>query len=224
MTRRWLFAASAALQLSVAACGGAANDHPASGASANAPGGPANAAGDTASAAGGTTVAAGVPRSAGAGNDSSATAPAAASLPVSFADLAAIHKNLQGRRGHPVFVNFWATWCGPCVEELPQLAALSREEAALGTDFVGISTDAWVTGEGAETETKVRAFMARAGIVYTNLIYRGDQDPLLNAFKLPGPIPFSILYDGQGRIVTSWTGPVPIAEVRRRLAGLRLPG
>jgi len=151
---------------------------------------------------------------------------AVAAAEVKFVDLDGLRAELQTRRksGRPVFVNFWATWCGPCVEELPQLAALSREEAALGTDFVGISTDAWVTGEGAETETKVRAFMARAGIVYTNLIYRGDQDPLLNAFKLPGPIPFSILYDGQGRIVTSWTGPVPIAEVRRRLAGLRLPG
>lgn len=208
MRKRWVFAAATALQLSVAACGGGStNDHPAAGAPANAAGHPT-----------GTT--AGQRR---AGNNSPATAPSAASLPVSFADLAAIHKNLQGRRGRPVLVNFWATWCGPCVEELPQLAALSREEGALGTDFVGISTDAWVTGEGAETETKVRTFMARAGVAYTNLIYRGDQDPLLNAFKLPGPIPFSILYDGQGRIVTSWTGPVPIAELRRALLRLRAP-
>ncbi len=143
-----------------------------------------------------------------------------ASGPVSFADLPAIQAALAERRGRAVFVNFWATWCGPCVEEMPQLASLAREYGGAGPDFIGISLDAFVTGEGEETEAKVRRALADAGVSYANLIYRGDQDPILDAFHLPGPIPYSVLYDRQGRETRTWTGPVGIDDLRRAIAGL----
>src|SRR5438046_2857895 len=75
---------------------------------------------------------------------------------VEFADLDRIHATLEGLRGRPAFVNFWATWCVPCVDELPDLAALAREDDVAGGGFLGISLDAWITGNGAETEDKVR--------------------------------------------------------------------
>src|SRR5262245_7848241 len=89
---------------------------------------------------------------------------------VEFADLDRIHAVLAERKGRPVFVNFWATWCVPCVEELPDLAALARENGEKGARFVGVSLDAWVTGNGQETEDKVRRALAAAGISYPNLI------------------------------------------------------
>src|SRR3989441_6090068 len=101
---------------------------------------------------------------------------------IEFADLDRIHAILATLRGRPVFVNFWATWCVPCVEELPDLAALSREDAARRVEFVGVSLDAWVTGNGSETEEKVKRALAEAGVGYPNLIYQGDQDPLLEGF------------------------------------------
>jgi len=137
---------------------------------------------------------------------------------VEFADLDRIHATLKGLRGRPLFVNFWATWCVPCVDELPDLASLAREDAVAGGGFLGISLDAWVTGNGAETEDKVRHALAAAGVGYPNLIYRGDQDPLIEGLDLPGPIPYSVLYDGQGKRVASWTGPAAIEEVRRAIA------
>ena len=140
--------------------------------------------------------------------------------PVSFADLAAIQAALAEHRGRAVFVNFWATWCGPCVEEMPQLASLAREYDGRGPDFIGISLDAFVTGEGEETEGKVRRALAATGVVYANLIYRGDQEPILDAFHLPGPIPYSVLYDRQGREARTWTGPVVIDDLRRAIASL----
>src|SRR6267143_939448 len=82
---------------------------------------------------------------------------------VEFADLDRIHAVLAGYRDRPVFVNFWATWCVPCVDELPDLAALSREDAVKGAGFIGVSLDAWVTGNGNETESKVRRTLAQAG-------------------------------------------------------------
>ena len=141
-----------------------------------------------------------------------------AEVTVEFADLDRIHAILAGRRGRPVFVNFWATWCVPCVEELPDLAALSREDAVRRTEFVGVSLDAWVTGNGSETEEKVRRALADAGVGYPNVIYRGDQDPLLEGFQLPGPIPYSVLFDGQGKRSASWTGKAAIEEVKRAIA------
>ncbi len=117
-----------------------------------------------------------------------------------------------------MFVNFWATWCVPCVEELPDLAALSLEDGAKPAAFLGISLDAWVTGDGAETEEKARRALARAGVAYPNLIYQGDQDPLLESFRLPGSIPYSVLYDPQGRDVARWEGQAPIEDVRRAIA------
>ncbi len=148
-------------------------------------------------------------------------AQAGSVAPVSYSDLAGVQSELGRRRGRPVFVNFWATWCGPCLDEMPQLAALSREYAGAGPDFVGISVDAFVTGQGAETEQKVRGALSRAGVSYANLIYAGDQDPLVNAFHLPGPIPYSILYDRDGREARSWAGPIEVDAVRRAIAALR---
>ena len=137
---------------------------------------------------------------------------------VEFADLDRIHAVLSELKGRPVFVNFWATWCVPCVEELPDLADLAGRNRAEGARFVGISLDAWVTGNTKETEHKVRQALADAGITYPNLIYQGDQDPLLEGFQMPGSIPFSVLYDGTGKRTASWSGNVAIEEVRQAIA------
>lgn len=104
------------------------------------------------------------------------------------------------------------------MEELPDLAALAAGEGAGQAVFLGISLDAWVTGSGAETEDKVRRALAGAGVGYPNLVYVGDQDPLLEAFRLPGAIPYSVLYDPQGRDVSRWEGQAVIEEVRRAIA------
>jgi thiol-disulfide isomerase/thioredoxin len=140
---------------------------------------------------------------------------------VAFADLAALRGALAARRGRRVLVNFWATWCVPCVEELPDLAALSREYAVGEAEFLGVSLDAWVTGDGAEAEEKVRRSLITAGVGYANLIYRGDQDPLMEAFAFSGPIPHSVLFDRDGRPVRRWEGKVDIAELRQALAESR---
>jgi thiol-disulfide isomerase/thioredoxin len=148
---------------------------------------------------------------------------ARAGVRVEFADLDRIHATLKDLSGKPVFVNFWASWCVPCVDELPDLAALAREEALPRAAFLGISLDAWVTGEGEETEEKVRQALAAAGVGYPNLIYRGDQDPLIEGLDLPGPIPYSILYDARGKRLAVWTGPAVIDEVRRAIAAASSP-
>ena len=71
--------------------------------------------------------------------------------PVALADL----------RGHPLVVNFWASWCVPCVEEAPILEGLAREFRANGLIVVGIDTQ--------DLEPEGRQFLVRQGIHYLNL-------------------------------------------------------
>ncbi len=139
---------------------------------------------------------------------------------VVFSNLDGIHAQVARHRGRPVLVNFWATWCVPCVQELPDLARLAEEYGEDGPAFMGISFDAWVTGAGDETEKKVRDSLATAGVTYANFIYEGNQDPILSAFDLPGPIPYSILYDRDGRSAVTWNSVIDIDRFRQAVAEL----
>src|SRR5262245_15533005 len=86
---------------------------------------------------------------------SAATAPAApaakpadtgtvAAAPVKFVDLKGLKAELAERRksGRPVLLNFWATWCAPCVDELPDLGNLARELGDKDPEIIGVSLDA----------------------------------------------------------------------------------
>ena len=58
-----------------------------------------------------------------------------------FAQPAGGELDLQSFRGKPLLVNFWATWCPPCVEELPMIDAFSREHAAKGLQVLALAID-----------------------------------------------------------------------------------
>src|SRR5207245_60725 len=66
--------------------------------------------------------------------------------------------DLESYRGHVVLVNFWATWCPPCVEEMPSLERLHRALAGEGLVVLGVSID----DDGAALE----AFVRRAGVTF----------------------------------------------------------
>jgi thiol-disulfide isomerase/thioredoxin len=159
----------------------------------------------------------GPPEGGAAGAAATGARPAA---PVAWADLDRLRAAVAGRRGTPLLVNFWATWCVPCVEELPDLARVAAEQNG-AVALLGVSFDGWVSGYGPETENNVRGFLAEAGVGYDNLIYRGDQDPVLEAFGLSGAIPHSILYDRDGRIARRWDGQVDLAALRAAIAAVR---
>lgn len=103
---------------------------------------------------------------------------------VSFANL----------RGNPILVNLWATWCGPCRREMPELAALSRRHAADGLRVIGISLDE------AASAAKVRRFVRDQKIPYT--ILRDAEDHASGVFGVPA-LPSTFLFDREGVLV--WT-------------------
>lgn len=105
--------------------------------------------------------------------------------------------NLAAYRGEVVLVNFWATWCPPCMEELPTLAALNRDFEGRGFRVVPVSIDSEARNEAAQT------MLRRYGEGLPFLI---DPTRAIAFAAEAGPMPTSILYDRQGREIARLTG------------------
>ncbi|MBI4548410.1 MAG: TlpA family protein disulfide reductase [Ignavibacteriae bacterium] len=101
-------------------------------------------------------------------------------------------------RGKITLINFWATWCGPCKRELPDLVALSNALAPRGVKFIGISVD-----RGANVVETVRSYIGQYKIPYQNVIANGE---LEEAFGNIRAIPTSFIIDANGRIVQTIVG------------------
>ena len=121
-------------------------------------------------------------------------------------------RSLSDLRGQVVLVNFWATWCPPCVAETPSLEALHRRLKARGLAILGVSVD-----QGWEV---VGAFVSRLGVSYEVLL-----DPAGLTPRRYGTLkyPETYLVDRQGTIVrkfvgeVDWSRPEVVAEIEAAL-------
>lgn len=104
---------------------------------------------------------------------------------------------LSDLKGKVVLVNFWGTWCVPCLQEIPELVALSHRFKDEGFEVVGIAVD---SGRPED----IRSFMAAHGIDYQILI--GDLGIVKSRFFVVG-FPTSLLIDRQGTIRKRYVGP-----------------
>ncbi len=115
----------------------------------------------------------------------------------------------------PVLVDFWATWCKPCLASLPAVRALHERWAARGLTVVGVSID------GPRNFARVRPFVQRLGLGYPIVL---DEDGSLQQRFRVSAVPTSVLIGADGRIVRVHTGWAPgeerslEAEVARLLA------
>ena len=123
---------------------------------------------------------------------------------------------VHGPRERPLLAVFWATWCQPCVAEIPDLAALQTENASR-LDILGISLDAFLHATDQSLEL-VRQQLAQTPTPYDNVVFTGNQDSLFAAFDMPGGIPYAILFDPAGRVQHRFTGRVEPDVVRAALS------
>lgn len=101
--------------------------------------------------------------------------------------------------GKPTLVNFWASWCAPCLKEMPELQAYSSEQEANGTQVVGIALD--------EADS-ARAMLERLDINYANLIDApGPADASVRLGNPAGVLPYSVLVSADGRVLKTKIGP-----------------
>jgi thiol-disulfide isomerase/thioredoxin len=99
---------------------------------------------------------------------------------------------LQGWQGRPLLVNFWATWCPPCVEELPLLNAFYREQSGKGWQVLGLAVD---------QPAAVRRFLDRLPLAFPVGMAGLAGTELARSLGNPsGGLPYSVVFDRQGRV------------------------
>ncbi len=128
----------------------------------------------------------------------------AAHAAVAPADAPAIKKAIAAQKGHVVLVNFWATWCGPCVAEFPAIVKAARQYRTQGLTVIAVSADS-----AKDLHTKVAPFLAKQGATFPAYLEKSaDPEDFINAFdpSWQGDLPRSFLYDRQGRRVKTLTG------------------
>jgi len=143
---------------------------------------------------------------------SAAGQSAAALLGVALPDVDGKDQPLAQWSGKVLIINFWATWCGPCREEMPMFVRLQREQGANGLQFVGIAVD--------QTD-KVRQFADEIGLNYPALI--GGYGAMELSKTLGNSLmalPFTVIVDRAGRVAHTQLGPLKeeqLASIVRQL-------
>jgi peroxiredoxin/YHS domain-containing protein len=118
-----------------------------------------------------------------------------------------------GAPGQVTLIDFWATFCKPCVKSMPELDALHRDFSARGVAVIGISTDT-----GKDRAKKVKKFLEKNRVSYPIAVDR-EESPAWEAYHVKV---LSTLYlvDRGGIIVRRWTGDIDMGEVRRAVQSL----
>ncbi|HEY4541170.1 MAG TPA: TlpA disulfide reductase family protein [Noviherbaspirillum sp.] len=115
-------------------------------------------------------------------------------------------------KNKPLVVNFWATWCAPCVEEMPELAQLNRELAPVGARVLGI---------GIDTADNIVRFAEKHAIDFPLFVAGANATELTRRFgNNAGGLPFTVLIDASGAVRKTYLGRLKMDELRRDLGEL----
>jgi len=125
--------------------------------------------------------------------------------------------------GNVVLVDFWATWCAPCLKSMPELQALHDRYSGRGFVVVGISIDE-KTSATDQVDVRVKKFISKKKITYPIAI--DSQTPSVWEQYRVKAVPAAFLLDRRGQIVAQWSGKPPkAAEIEKELTALlRDPG
>jgi thiol-disulfide isomerase/thioredoxin len=127
-------------------------------------------------------------------------------LGVSLPDTNGQEQPLAQWKGKVLVVNFWATWCVPCREEMPEFVKLQREFGDRGVQFVGIAID---------DAAKVRQFAAELGLNYPALIGGYGAVELSKSLGNGiGALPYTLIVDRSGTISRKQLGPIKMTYLR----------
>ena len=126
--------------------------------------------------------------------------PPTARNPIEFTlpDLHGSPVSLKSLRGHPLILDFWATWCPPCRKQIPELKAVYTRYRAAGLIVIGVACDA-IEGAGLRD---VRPFVKKFDINYPILI---GTETVTNKLGVEG-MPTTMFLDRDGRLVSTLVG------------------
>lgn len=127
-------------------------------------------------------------------------------------DLSGVEQSLQNLKGRIVVLNFWATYCIPCRKEMPDLAAVQNEFAALGVQVIGVSTD------DLEDRNKVLQFVKETKVNFP--IWMGGSAEHMLKFGLGAALPGTVVIDSEGKIAKIISGVVDPVLLRKEISSL----
>ena len=119
-------------------------------------------------------------------------------------------KALGDLPGKVVLVDFWATWCEPCLETMPRLQELYSAYSAKGFDVWGVSID-----EDKDRVEKIKKMVEKLNVSYP-IFVDAKQTPAWHQFKVKA-IPAMYLLDGESQIVAQWVGKIDYDEVEQEV-------
>ena len=134
-------------------------------------------------------------------------APAATALfAQSFVDADGRLQPMNQWQGGLLVVNFWATWCAPCIEEMPDLQNVQAEYATRGITVVGVAIDNAAAVRRFRDEQNVRLPLLIAGAAGTELVRQLG--------NVSGALPYTVLVDRSGNMVQTKLGRLRASELR----------
>jgi len=126
-------------------------------------------------------------------------------------DTSGTEQPLRQWAGRPLVVNFWATWCAPCVKEMPDLDALHHQFRHVG--FVGLAVD---------TRSNVEKFLEKVQVSYPLLLIGNQGISLMRTLgNTKGGLPFTVVLDEQGKVVESVLGQIKPEDLAATLEGFK---
>ncbi len=127
-------------------------------------------------------------------------------------DLSGVEQRLSAYRGRVVVLNFWATYCVPCLKEMPDLAAIQNHYAALGVQVIGAAADT------AEDKQKVLQFIKSSKVNFP--VWLGASAEDMQRFGLGSALPGTVVIGRDGKIAAKFRGIIKPAELRKQLDSL----
>ena len=119
---------------------------------------------------------------------------------------------MQQWKGRPLVLNFWATWCAPCVEEMPELTALQKELQPRNVQILGI---------GIDNPANISAFAAKYKIGYPLYVAGMEGSELSRQLgNQAGGLPFTVLVDASGKVKKTYLGRLKMEELRRDIGAM----
>ena len=140
-----------------------------------------------------------------------AAAPERANLAITLKDMNGGDVRLDTFAGHPIVINLWATWCGPCRLEMPQLIDMYAQFKDRGLVMFGVSVD--------DTADLIRPFAKEFSVSYPLLVGL-DHPDFLAALGYTGGVPMTVFIRKDGTVAERVIGIATTASMERRILAL----
>ncbi|WP_296944206.1 TlpA disulfide reductase family protein [uncultured Massilia sp.] len=145
--------------------------------------------------------------------DSRAHTAAANLYAQSLNDLAGKPQSLAQWKGKPLLVNFWASWCAPCVQEMPELSELAARDGGKTFHVIGI---------GIDSPTNLAEFAKKIKISYPLYVGGlGATDLARGLGNANGGLPYTVLIGADGQVRKTYLGRLKFDQLRADLAALK---